>query len=148
MNEKAQQRCRGFSDDLDAPGLCAYCGDAREAHKSKTSQLASKHGFTLGHLHEAGGRELEYILERYDSLDAVHRKVSTASEELARSGNLNDESLQAVIDSPNFRDYEKLMARELLSRRSLSAQLRESIGIVRERDALKAELNAFKEEME
>lgn len=47
---------------------------------SPTSRLAGKHGFTLGHLHDAGGRELECILERYDMVvaerDALKAELS------------------------------------------------------------------------
>jgi hypothetical protein len=35
--------------------------------QTNISRLAFKHGITLGHLNETGGRELECVLERFDA---------------------------------------------------------------------------------
>lgn len=46
------------------------------------SRLASKHGITLGHLHETGGRELECVLLRFDAQAAKIECLRASNESL------------------------------------------------------------------
>jgi hypothetical protein len=46
------------------------------------SRLAFRHGITLGHLKETGGRELECVLERFDAQAAEIERLRARVEEL------------------------------------------------------------------
>jgi hypothetical protein len=48
------------------------------------SRLAFRHGITLGHLNETGGRELEYLLERFDAQAAEIERLRARVEHLER----------------------------------------------------------------
>lgn len=85
------------------------------------NDLASKHGFTLGHLRQIAGPELLQILRRYDLLCAEDTFSRIEADEIARTKPLDDEALKTILASPNFRDYEKVMARELLTLRQARA---------------------------
>lgn len=58
-------------------------------NKTKTAELSSKHGFTLGHLHESGGRELECILERYECLSQENDRLKAKIDHLQKELQLN-----------------------------------------------------------
>jgi hypothetical protein len=53
-----------------------------EQIQQNISRLASKHGITLGHLHETGGRELECVLLRFDAQAAKIECLRASNESL------------------------------------------------------------------
>jgi hypothetical protein len=62
-------------------------------------------------------------------------------DEATRQDPLSEDSLQAIICSPNFRDYEKIMARELLRLRSSETDL--SASNVQDTEPIRAALSRF-----
>lgn len=109
--------CRSFTDDPDAPGCCAGCGDAREAHCRVCGGA--------GHVYDVLGHG------PWDCWDCRPKR-----DETAKADPLSEDSLQAIICSPNFRDYEKVMARELLlSRNSFDALTERVAELEQARDA-------------
>ncbi len=92
-------KCTSFTDDPNAPGCCAGCGEPREAH-----------------CRVCGGAGHVFDVLGHGPWDCW--QCRPLRDETSRSDPLSEESLQMIVCSPNFRDYEKLMAREILKLRA------------------------------
>ena len=68
--------------------------------QTNISRLAFKHGITLGHLNETGGRELECVLERFDAQADEIKSLRARVEVLERACRLieADPDPNAVVE--------------------------------------------------